>query len=79
MNTTSSDNVGLYECIAVFSTAGYRNVTLARYNVTSSEPQSAGTYYVLRVERGYSVSCVCMLDSVIILSIVRITHVCTCM
>ena len=52
MNTTSSDNVGLYECIAVFSTAGYRNVTLERYNVTSSEPQSAGTYYILRVEHG---------------------------
>ena len=52
MNAASSDNVGLYECVAVFSTAGYRNVTLARYNVTPSEPQSAGTCYILRVKYG---------------------------
>lgn len=43
MDSTSSDNVGVYECIAVFSTVGYRNVTLARYNVTSSEPHTSGT------------------------------------
>ena len=49
MNAASSDNVGLYECIAVFSTAGYRNVTLARYSVTSSESQSSGMCYVSRI------------------------------
>ena len=42
MTTTSSDNMGLYECVAVFSSTGYRNVTLARYTVAYSEPLSAG-------------------------------------
>jgi hypothetical protein len=56
MDATSSDSVGLYECVAVFSTAGYRNVTLARYNVTSSEPHSAGMYILLAVERGVDMS-----------------------
>ena len=42
MTATSSDNMGLYECVAVFSSAGYRNVTLARYYVAYSEPLSAG-------------------------------------
>ena len=42
IDTTGVDDLGLYECIAVFSTVGYRNVTLARYNVTLSESHTAG-------------------------------------